>query len=175
MTIGFSDYPGSTERRSGSGGRTDDDIREEPREPGRRMSRYKVKKRYSLVPVTGSVVFCARNQTHGTVLCARAELASGFQGRSRGLLGRAQLSTDEGMLFEAEPFRFMWMHTLFMTFPIDIVFLGPGNIVIRIRSSLRPWRFSPLVWGAHKAIELSAGAAARAKTTVGDYISLVEI
>jgi uncharacterized membrane protein (UPF0127 family) len=79
------------------------------------------------------------------------------------------------MLFEAEPLRLMWMHTFFMTFPIDIVFLGRGDVVIKIQSSLKPWRLSAIVFGAHKAIELAEGAAARAETKVGDSISLAEI
>jgi uncharacterized membrane protein (UPF0127 family) len=80
------------------------------------------------------------------------------------------------MIFEAEAFLpLMWMHTFFMTFPIDIVFLGRGNVVINIQSSLKPWRLSSIVFGAHKAIELCAGAAARAKTAVGDLISFGEV
>jgi uncharacterized membrane protein (UPF0127 family) len=77
------------------------------------------------------------------------------------------------MLFEATPLLpLMWMHTLFMTFPIDIVFVGQGDVVLKIQTSLKPWRLSAIVFGARKAIELSAGAAIRAKTAVGDFISL---
>jgi uncharacterized membrane protein (UPF0127 family) len=121
------------------------------------------------------VVRCVRNRTRSTVLCARATLARGLRGRSRGLLGRRQLSPNEGMLFEAEPLPLMWMHTFFMAFPIDVVFLGRGDIVIKIQSSLKPWRLSPIVFGARKAIELAEGAAAKAETTVGDFISLTEL
>jgi len=122
------------------------------------------------------VVLCLRNQTQGTVLCPRATLARGFRGRSSGLLGRGQLSPDEGMLFEAERFLpLMWMHTFFMSFPIDIVFLGRADVVMKIQTSLRPWRLSALVIGASRAVELSAGAAIRATTAVGDFISLEEV
>ncbi len=122
------------------------------------------------------VVLCLRNQTRGTVLCPRATLARGFRGRSSGLLGRGQLSPDEGMLFEAERFLpLMWMHTFFMSFPIDIVFLGRADVVMKIQTSLRPWRLSALVIGASRAVELSAGAAIRATTAVGDFISLEEV
>ena len=92
-------------------------------------------------------------------------------GKSRGLLGRDALEPDAGMLFEAgwlEPF--MCMHMLFMRFPIDIVFLDRHGKVIRINNNLRPWRISSIVWGAHKALELSAGAAVLSATSVGDQI-----
>jgi uncharacterized protein len=99
----------------------------------------------------------------------------GFRNRSRGLIGRRQLSPDEGMLFEAKPLPMMWMHTFFMAVPIDIVFLGRGNVVIKIQNSLKPWRLSAIVFGPRKAIELSAGGVARAKTEVGDFISLEKV
>jgi len=80
------------------------------------------------------------------------------------------------MLFEAERFLpLMWMHTFFMSFPIDIVFLGRADVVMKIQTSLRPWRLSALVIGASRAVELSAGAAIRATTAVGDFISLEEV
>ena len=77
------------------------------------------------------------------------------------------------MLFEAEPFiPLMWMHTFFMRFPIDIVFLDRANVVVKIQPSLGPWRLSAIVLGARKAVELYAGAAANAQTEVGDIISI---
>jgi uncharacterized protein len=121
-------------------------------------------------------VLCIRNLTRGTVLCSRATLARSLRDRSRGLLGHEQLSADEGMLFEADGFiPLMWMHTMFMNFPIDIVFLGRGNIVIKVQPSLRPWRLSPMVFGACKALELTAGAVMRTETAVGDSISIVKM
>jgi uncharacterized protein len=133
------------------------------------------KKDVTATPVA-PVVLCVRNQTRGTVLCSRATLACGFRERSRGLLGRSQLSPDEGMLFEAAPFLpLMWMHTFFIPFPIDIVFLGRGDVVVKIQASLKPWRLSSLVFGARKVIELSEGEATRAKTAVGDFISLRKV
>jgi uncharacterized membrane protein (UPF0127 family) len=113
----------------------------------------------------------ARNQTRATVLCEQLEEAGGMAGKSRGLLGRDRLEAAAGMLFEAgrlEPC--MCMHMLFMRFPIDIVFLDRHSKVIRINHNLRPWRISSIVWGARKALELSAGAAARSRTSVGDQI-----
>jgi uncharacterized membrane protein (UPF0127 family) len=78
------------------------------------------------------------------------------------------------MLFEAEPLLpLMWMHTFFMRFPIDIVFLGRRDIVIGIEPSLQPWRCSALTFGARKALELSAGAVSRTGTQVGDTLRFV--
>jgi uncharacterized membrane protein (UPF0127 family) len=121
----------------------------------------------------GEINLRAINRTRGTVLCARTEDAVGIAGKSRGLIGRDGLEADSGMLFEAgrwEPF--MWMHMMFMRFPIDIVFLDHHGTVMRINRSLKPWRLSSLVWGADKALELAAGATARSQTVEGDEIVL---
>lgn len=113
----------------------------------------------------------AINRTRGAILCARLEPAGGVAGRSRGLLGRDRLEPGHGMLFRRgwlEPF--MLMHMFFMRFAIDIVFLDRVGRVMRINHELRPWRVSSLVLGARWALELEAGAAARADTRIGDLI-----
>lgn len=121
-------------------------------------------------------IVCVRNQTRGTILCARATLALGLHSRTRGLLGRVHLDPDEGMLFEAGSLSpLMWMHTFFMSFPIDIVFLGRGNQVTKIQASLKPGRFSTIAIGARKALELGAGVAANAETEVGDFVSIERV
>ncbi|MBV8774600.1 MAG: DUF192 domain-containing protein [Deltaproteobacteria bacterium] len=63
---------------------------------------------------------------------------------------------------------------MFMRFPIDIVFLGQSDTVIKIHASLKPWRLSAMVLGAHKALELNEGAVTRSGTTVGDLIAIDE-
>ncbi len=114
----------------------------------------------------------AINRTRGTTLCEQIEDAGGLAGQSRGLLGRDGLEPGHGMLFvrrRLDPF--MWMHMFFMRFAIDIVFLDRHNKVVRISHTLKPWRASPVVIGASKAIELEAGAALRSDTRVGDSIA----
>jgi uncharacterized protein len=113
----------------------------------------------------------AFNKSRGTVLCARLENAGGLAGQGRGLLGRDGLEPGSGMLFENGRLTpFMWMHMLFMRFALDIVFLGRDDKIIRINSRLKPWRFSSMVFGARKALELPAGAAEDSRTQVGDLI-----
>jgi uncharacterized protein len=113
----------------------------------------------------------ALNRTRGTVLCERLEVAASMAAQSRGLLGRDGLDAGAGMLFEGSGFLpLMWMHMFFMRFAIDIVFLDQANRVRRINHSLKPWRVSSMVFGARKALELEAGAAARSQAMTGDQI-----
>ena len=49
------------------------------------------------------------------------------------------------------------IHTLFMRFPIDVVFLDRELKALRVVESLKPWRVSPWVLGAHSVLELAGG------------------
>lgn len=91
----------------------------------------------------------------GAVLSARCIVADRMLPRMRGLLGRSGLEPGEGMLISPAPS----VHTFFMRFPIDVVFLDKTRTIVKIAHSLRPWRTA----GARKAVaalELPAGAAA---------------
>jgi hypothetical protein len=91
----------------------------------------------------------------GVAVCERCEVAHGALERMRGLLGRSALEPGAGMLLPREPS----VHTFFMSFPIDVVFLDKTKMVVKIVHDLRPWRAA----GARKAVaalELPAGTAA---------------
>ena len=119
-------------------------------------------------------VLRALNQTRNTTLCERLETAVGLTGRTLGLIGRSQLSPGSGLLFQRHRFEpFMWMHTLGLRFPIDLIFLDHKCVVLRIVHGLRPWRFSPIVLKASVTLELAAGAAVRSATHRGDHIAFL--
>ena len=119
----------------------------------------------------GTKTWRALNQTKGTNLCDRLEIAETRAAQNKGLLGRGGLEPGCGMLFDNRSFLpVMWMHMFFMRFAIDIVFLDKANRVIRINHSLKPWRISSMVFGARRALELEAGAASLAKTALGDIL-----
>jgi uncharacterized membrane protein (UPF0127 family)/Flp pilus assembly pilin Flp len=100
----------------------------------------------------------------GAALCARCEVAETPFARMRGLLGRASLAEDEGMLFRPAGS----VHTAFMRFPIDVVFCDGGLAVVGVEHSLRPWRAAGRR-GAKVVIELAAGAASDIET--GDLLA----
>ncbi|HVN91791.1 MAG TPA: DUF192 domain-containing protein [Candidatus Binataceae bacterium] len=115
----------------------------------------------------------AFNQTRGTILCANLADAGGRSGQAKGLLGRDTIADDEGLLFIRQTLEpFMWMHMFFMRFAIDIVFLDRNDRVVHVCHSLKPWRVSPILFSARKALELAPGAAKRSGTMVGDRIEL---
>jgi hypothetical protein len=93
-------------------------------------------------------------KTDGEVVCARCELAETPLRRMRGLLGRAGLEPDQGMLFRPAGS----IHMFFMRFPIDAVFCDRNLVVVGVERGLRPWRTAGRR-GAKVVVELAAGAA----------------
>ena len=104
----------------------------------------------------------------GEIVCERCLLAVNPFTRMRGLLGRASLAPDEGMLFRPTGS----VHMFFMRFPIDVVFCDGDLVVLEVVRDLRPWRVASRR-GAKVAIELAVGAAARVEA--GDRLSIATI
>ena len=110
-----------------------------------------------------------RNLTKRTVLSYRTFQAVSFGDRLRGLIGRPfDRFGFDAMVFPS----CSSIHTCFMTFPIDVIFLGPENTVLKTCPGCRPWR--PAVWccGAVGVIELPAGALSHTGTEPGDRLDL---
>jgi uncharacterized membrane protein (UPF0127 family) len=93
---------------------------------------------------------------HGRVVCERCSVADDPLTRLRGLLGRRELPAGEGLLLRPTPS----IHTWFMRFPIDAVFLNAELEVLAVRSEMRAWRMAARR-GARAVLELAAGEAAR--------------
>src|SRR5437764_13073879 len=74
----------------------------------------------------------------GTVVCEHCLLAETAFARLRGLLGRSGLSSGEGMLLRPASS----IHTAFMRFAIDAVFLDRGDRVLTVAAELPPWRLA---------------------------------
>lgn len=92
----------------------------------------------------------------GHVVCERCVLADRPLSRLRGLMGRRSLASGHGLLLRPSPS----IHTCFMRFPIDVVFLDRELRVVSVRARLRAWRFAGQR-GARAVLELPAGEAAR--------------
>lgn len=104
----------------------------------------------------------------GTVVCERCFLAESTFARLRGLLGRSGLAPGEGMLLRPAGS----IHTAFMRFAIDAVFLDRDHRVAKVAAELRPWR-AAACRGARAVLELPAGEAARQGLRPG--VSLTQV
>ncbi len=104
----------------------------------------------------------------GRTMPLRIYEATGFLARARGLLGSAQLASDEAL----------WLrpcgsvHTLGMRYAIDVVFLDRRQRVIAVRQALEPLRLAA-VRRAHSTVELKAGSAAAIGVSTGSQLDRV--
>jgi uncharacterized protein len=101
----------------------------------------------------------------GVVVCEECLVAATPFARLRGLLGRKSLPSGEGILLRPAAS----VHTFFMRFAIDVVFLDADLRVVGIAADLRPWRAAGKR-GARAVLELPAGECARRGLTVGEKI-----
>ena len=103
----------------------------------------------------------------GRTLAARVTKADDAASRSKGLLGKTRMDADEGMWIVPCPM----IHTFFMNFPIDVLFLKRDLQVARVIENLKPWRLSPWVFSAHSVLELKGGAL-RGSVRAGDRVEM---
>ena len=104
-------------------------------------------------------------RTDGQTVCERCLLAETPLTRVKGLLGRSGLASGEGLLLRPASA----IHTWFMRFPIDAVFVDRDLAVVGVTPNLRPWRAAARK-GAHGVVELPAGEAERRGLAPGDRL-----
>jgi uncharacterized membrane protein (UPF0127 family) len=105
------------------------------------------------------------NVTRGTVLATHIDVADSGPKRNKGLLGRKSLEPGEGLwIVPCES-----VHTFFMQFAIDLVYLDRNHRIKKVRGSVPPWRLSACL-SAHSILELPAGTIQSTQTQAGDTL-----
>lgn len=106
-----------------------------------------------------------RNQTRKTVLADAVDLADSSAKRRTGLLKHDRLEPGHGLwIVPCES-----VHTFFMKFSIDLVYLDKKRKVRKVRHAVPPWRLSACLT-AHSVLELPAGTVEQTGTRVGDEL-----
>lgn len=95
-------------------------------------------------------------------------MAASLWARMRGLLGHAPLEPGEGLLLKGEKA----IHTIGMTFPIDVLFLNRAGRVVHLMTCVPPLRLSPMVWRAAHVLELPPGTIDQTGTALDDLIEI---
>jgi uncharacterized membrane protein (UPF0127 family) len=106
-----------------------------------------------------------KNLTRNTVLATCLEVANTGSKRNKGLLGRERLSPGEGMwILPCAAVHTFWMH-----FSIDLIYLDRKNRIQKLSSGVPPWRLSACLW-AHSVIELPSGTICNTQTRAEDNL-----
>ena len=103
------------------------------------------------------------------VLATALNTAENFVSRTKGLLGRDSLPAGEGLWIK----QCNSIHTFFMRFPIDAVFVDKQLKVVAMQEKLKPWRVTRLYFKATSVFELPAGTLSTfADLKVGDQLKV---
>jgi hypothetical protein len=109
------------------------------------------------------------NLRNNAVLADKAEIADSFLKRLIGLLNRESLKKGEALILTPSN----CIHSLFMRFTIDVIFLDKPGKVIGLLPSFKPFRLSPIYFNSNLAIELPKSTIQLTQTLLGDIIKIV--
>ena len=110
----------------------------------------------------------AWNDTRQTSLGDRISVARSLWSRARGLLGTRELPRGVGILIEP----CSSIHSFWMQYPFDALFLDRKGIVVHQISRMKPFRISRPVFSAHSVLELPAGTIDNTETVRGDRVRM---
>jgi hypothetical protein len=108
------------------------------------------------------------NLTKNILLSEEALLSASFLKRLKGLLGRKSLRKDQAMILRPANS----VHTFFMHFPIDVLFVDRNNIVVKAIKNLSPFKATGIYFKSACVIEFPAGVIQETQTTEGDYLQI---
>ena len=106
------------------------------------------------------------NQSKNTMLVNHLSIAESFVSRTRGLLGIESLPEHHGLWIHTCPS----IHTFFMKFEIDAVFVDEKLIVRSIHRNIRPWRVVVGALGSSSVFEMPGGSAKQGLIDMGDQL-----
>ncbi len=125
--------------------------------------------------LTNHTSILVRTRTNGSnagraVLASNLETADSLVSRTKGLLGRQNLPAGEGLWIK----RCNSIHTFFMRFSIDAIFVDQNLKVISTYQDLKPWRMTWLHLKASSVFELPSGTLKESVADIepGDQLSI---
>ncbi len=104
----------------------------------------------------------------GVCIISELIIADNFFGRACGLLFKKPLQIGEGLLIRP----CNSVHTCFMRYPIDVVYLNENNEVTKIVEHMMPWRLS-FDKNARSVIEVSSLTKIKAQVNAGDTLKCI--
>ena len=109
-----------------------------------------------------------RNASSSRVVADTVELAITRATRRRGLLGRDGLPSGHALLIAP----CSSIHTWFMRFPIDVIFVRRDGLVLKTRAAIPAWKMA-FGWAAYATVEVPSGAVALNSVKPGDRLELI--
>lgn len=103
------------------------------------------------------------------LLIEKLDIAESFWSRGKGLLGRKDLRMNEALWIKP----CNNIHTFFMKFAIDCIFLDSKMEIKNLAKNVGPFRFVGPFWKSHSVIEMQSGFIESKKLKIGDCLYVV--
>ena len=121
-----------------------------------------------LAPLSkGAAGLALYNVRTGRVVASSLETAFDSETRKKGLLGRDGLPAGHALIIAPTNL----VHTFFMRFALDLLFVRRDGTVVKAKSSVPARRIAGALRG-YAVIEMAAGELSRSATAVGDRLEV---
>lgn len=107
------------------------------------------------------------NSSRNAILAEHIIIADSLFSRMKGLLGKDKLCLQHALILRP----CNAIHTFFMRFSIDCLFVDKHNRIVKIISDFKPWHISRPYPKSRFVVELPAGTIAATNTREGDTVS----
>ena len=108
------------------------------------------------------------NQSRNTEIVERGRMANNSWTRLRGLIGVRDLPQGDGLVIDP----CHGVHCMFMSIPIDVVYVDKQHTVVALDRAMKPWRIGKIYRNSQYVIEAPVGTIDRSQTQVGDQLVL---
>jgi len=109
-----------------------------------------------------------RLAVNGKIIATRVKIADTFLTRLKGFLGRDSITHEEVLIIKP----CNSVHTCFMKFPIDVIFIDGDGKILSMKKNMKPFRIK-ITPGAASVIELHPGVIDENLITVGSMVELI--
>ena len=106
------------------------------------------------------------NLSSSAVIVDKGRIADNFFTRLRGLIGVREFAPGDGLWIKP----CSSIHCMFMSIPIDVLYLDKGQRVVGMDRNVRPWRMGHFYRKVHSVVELPVGALDQSAVEIGDQL-----
>lgn len=110
------------------------------------------------------------NESQNIVIASRVTIAKTFGARLRGLMDRRRIDFPDGSALIIIPCK--QVHTWFMRFPIDLLFVDKDDTIVSALSQVQPYKVSRYVSASYMVVELPPGTINTTGTREKDKINI---
>lgn len=117
----------------------------------------------------GEISLILRNMVSGNIIAEDLDVADRFLKRLKGLMFTKSISPQAALLI----YPCSGIHTYFMNYSIDVLYLDTNNIILAIDEQIKPGRLGSYVKGAVAVVELKGGRAKETNTVIGQALEII--